>query len=159
MAEENAASTEEQQPQFMIQKIYTKDLSFETPNSPSIFREEWKPELDLQLSNEYNKMDDNNHEVTLILTVTAKLGEKTAFLIEVKQAGIFTMIGHPDEQMGPLVGSYCPNILFPFAREVVSDVVQKGGFPQIVLAPVNFDALYMNQMQRAQQAAQEQQTH
>ncbi len=159
MAEENAASTEEQQPQFMIQKIYTKDLSFETPNSPSIFREEWKPELDLQLSNEYNKMEDNNHEVTLILTVTAKLGEKTAFLIEVKQAGIFTMIGHPDEQMGPLVGSYCPNILFPFAREVVSDLVQKGGFPQIVLAPVNFDALYMSQMQRAQQAAQEQQKH
>lgn len=159
MAEENAASTEEQQPQFMIQKIYTKDLSFETPNSPSIFREEWKPELDLQLSNEYNKMEDNNHEVTLILTVTAKIGEKTAFLIEVKQAGIFTMIGHRDEQMGPLVGSYCPNILFPFAREVVSDLVQKGGFPQIVLAPVNFDALYMNQMQRAQQAAQEQQKH
>ncbi len=159
MAEENAAATEEQQPQFMIQKIYTKDLSFETPNSPSVFREEWKPELDLQLSNEYNKIDDNNHEVTLILTVTAKLGDKTAFLIEVKQAGIFTMVGHRDEQMGPLVGSYCPNILFPFAREVVSDVVQKGGFPQIVLAPVNFDALYMSQMQRAQEAAQEQQKH
>jgi preprotein translocase subunit SecB len=159
MAEENAEAIDEQQPQFMIQKIYTKDLSFETPNSPSVFREEWKPELDLQLSNEYIRIDENNHEVTLILTVTAKLGDKTAFLIEVKQAGIFTMTGHRDEQMGPLVGSYCPNILFPFAREVVSDVVQKGGFPQIVLAPVNFDALYMSQMQRAQQAAQAQQTH
>jgi len=152
MAEENAA-TEEQQARFVIQKIYTKDISFETPNSPEIFREEWKPELDLQLGNEYSRVDEDNHEITLTVTVTAKVGDKVAFLVEVKQAGIFSLTGYSDQEMGPLVGSYCPNTLFPFAREVVSDVVLKGGFPQLVLAPVNFDALYMKQMEQAQQQA------
>lgn len=160
MAEENGAATEEnQQPQFMIQKIYTKDISFETPNSPEIFREEWKPELDLQLANEYKQLDENNHEITLIATVTAKLGDKTAFLVEVKQAGIFSLVGYSKEEMGPLVGSYCPSALFPFAREVVSDIVLKGGFPQLVLAPVNFDALYMRQVEQAKEQAAQQQTH
>jgi len=152
MAEENAA-TEEQQARFVIQKIYTKDISFETPNSPEIFREEWKPELDLQLGNEYTRVDEDNHEITLTVTVTAKVGDKVAFLVEVKQSGIFSLTGYSDQEMGPLIGSYCPNTLFPFAREVVSDVVLKGGFPQLVLAPVNFDALYMSQMEKAQQQA------
>lgn len=159
MAEENAAAQNEQA-RFMIQKIYTKDMSFETPNSPVIFREEWKPDLDLQLTTEYNQIDETNHEITLVVTVTAKLGDKTAFLIEVKQAGIFSLIGYTQEEMGPLVGSYCPNTLFPFAREVISDVVAKGGFPQLILAPVNFDALYMNQLEKSkQQAAAPEQTH
>ena len=152
MAEENV-STEEQQARFVIQKIYTKDISFETPNSPEIFRDEWKPELDLQLSNEYVRVDDENHEITLVVTVTAKVGDKVAFLIEVKQAGIFSLTGYSDQEMGPLIGSYCPNTLFPFAREVISDVVLKGGFPQLVLAPVNFDALYMNQVEKNKKAA------
>ncbi len=151
MAEENG-STEEQQARFVIQKIYTKDISFETPNSPEIFRDEWKPELDLQLGNEYARIDDDNHEITLTVTVTAKVGDKVAFLIEVKQAGVFSLTGYSDQEMGPLVGSYCPNTLFPFAREVISDIVLKGGFPQLVLAPVNFDALYMNQIEQAKQA-------
>ncbi len=154
MAEENA-STEEQQARFVIQKIYTKDISFETPNTPEIFRDEWKPQLDLQLGNEYTRIDDDNHEITLTVTVTAKVDDKVAFLAEVKQAGIFSLTGYSDQEMGPLVGSYCPNTLFPFAREVISDIVLKGGFPQLVLAPVNFDALYMNQIEQAkQQAAQ-----
>ena len=152
MAEENA-STEEEQARFVIQKIYTKDISFETPNSPEIFREEWKPELDLQLGNDYVRIDDDNHEITLTVTVTAKVGDKIAFLAEVKQAGVFSLTGYSDQEMGPLVGSYCPNTLFPFAREVISDIVLKGGFPQLVLAPVNFDAVYMNQMEQAKQAA------
>lgn len=159
MAEENAAATEEQQARFMIQKIYTKDMSFETPNSPAIFREEWKPELDLQLSNEYVQLDENNHEITLVVTVTAKLGDKTGFLIEVKQAGIFGLIGYTDQELGPLIGSYCPSTLFPFAREVISDLVAKGGFPQLILAPVNFDALYANQLEQAQKAAAQEKTH
>jgi preprotein translocase subunit SecB len=160
MAEENgAAETEKAQPQFIIQKIYTKDISFETPNSPEIFREEWKPELDLQLTNEYKQLDDNNHDVTLVATVTAKLGDKTAFLIEVKQAGVFSLVGYSNEEMGPLIGNHCPNILFPYVREVISDLVLKGGFPQLVLAPVNFDALYMNQLEQAKQAAEQQTTH
>jgi preprotein translocase subunit SecB len=160
MAEENSAAVEEAaQPQFMIQKIYTKDISFETPSSPEVFREEWKPELDLQLTNEYKQLDDNNHDVTLVATVTAKLGDKTAFLIEVKQAGIFSLIGYSNEEMGPLIGNHCPNILFPYLREVISDIVIKGGFPQLVLAPVNFDALYMNQLEQAKQAAAKETTH
>jgi len=158
MAEENGAA-EQAQPQFIIQKIYTKDVSFETPNSPEVFREEWKPELDLQLTNEYKQLDDNNHDVTLVATVTAKLGDKTAFLIEVKQAGVFSLIGYGKDEMGPLIGNHCPNILFPYVREVISDLVLKGGFPQLVLAPVNFDALYMNQIEQAKQAAEQQTTH
>ena len=158
MAEEKAAA-EKQQPQFMIQKIYTKDISFETPSSPEIFREEWKPELDLQLTNEYKQLDDNNHDVTLVATVTAKLGDKTAFLIEVKQSGIFSLIGYSNEEIAPLIGNHCPTILFPYIREVISDIVLKGGFPQLVLAPVNFDALYMNQVEQAKQAAAKESTH
>ncbi|NOQ81976.1 MAG: protein-export chaperone SecB [Methylophaga sp.] len=157
MAEENA-STEEQQARFVIQKIYTKDISFETPNTPEIFREEWKPEIDLQLGNEYKRIDEDNHEITLTVTVTAKVGDKVAFLAEVKQAGIFSLTGYSDQEMGPLVGSYCPNTVFPFAREVISDVVIKGGFPQLVLAPVNFDALYMNQIEKNQAATAEKET-
>ena len=152
MAEENAASTEEQA-RFVIQKIYTKDISLETPNSPNIFREEWQPELDLQLGNLHNKIDDDTHEITLTVTATAKVNDKVAFLVEVKQAGVFTLTGYSDQEMGPLIGSYCPNTLFPFAREVISDLVLKAGFPQLVLSPVNFDALYMQQMEQAQQQA------
>jgi preprotein translocase subunit SecB len=162
MAEENASSTEEKQAaKFIIQKIYTKDVSFESPNSPDIFREEWKPQLDLQLGNEYRRIDEENHEIILSVTVTAKVGDKTAFLVEVKQAGIFSLTGYSDEEMGPLVGSYCPNTLFPFVREVVSDVVTKGGFPQLVLSPVNFDAMYMHQKEQAiaQAAAAAETTH
>ena len=149
MAEENASSEEKQAARFVIQKIYTKDVSFESPNSPDIFREEWKPKLDLQLGNEYRRIDEDNHEIILSVTVTATVGDKTAFLIEVKQAGIFSLTGYSDEEMGPLIGSYCPNTLFPFVREVVSDVVTKGGFPQLVLSPVNFDAMYMHQKEQA----------
>lgn len=162
MAEENAAATEEQKARFIIQKIYTKDISFESPNSPEMFREEWKPQLDLQLGNDYKRIDDENHEVVLSVTVTAKVNDKTAFIVEVKQAGIFTLTGYSNEEMGPLIGSYCPNTLFPFVREVVADLVTKGGFPQLVLSPVNFDALYLHRKEQAQQAAAEaqaQQTH
>ena len=149
MAEENASSEEKQAARFVIQKIYTKDVSFESPNSTDIFREEWKPKLDLQLGNEYRRIDEDNHEIILSVTVTATVGDKTAFLIEVKQAGIFSLTGYSDEEMGPFIGSYCPNTLFPFVREVVSDVVTKGGFPQLVLSPVNFDAMYMHQKEQA----------
>jgi preprotein translocase subunit SecB len=159
MAEENAATGEEQQkPRFVIQKIYTKDVSFESPNSPDVFREEWRPKLDLQLGNEYKRIDDDNHEVILSVTVTATVNDKVAFLVEVKQAGIFTLTGYNNDEMGPLLGSYCPNTLFPFVREVVSDLVTKGGFPQLVLSPVNFDAMYLHQKEQAQKQAQEAQS-
>ncbi|MCX4189723.1 protein-export chaperone SecB [Methylophaga sp. OBS3] len=162
MAEDNAAAQQEQQPRFIIQKIYTKDVSFETPNSPAVFREDWKPQLDLQLGNEYTQIDEDNHEIVLVVTVTAKVNDKVAFICEVKQAGIFSLIGYSKEEMGPLIGSYCPNTVFPFAREVVSDLVIKGGFPQLVLAPVNFDAVYkrkLDSMAEMHQKAQQEQTH
>jgi preprotein translocase subunit SecB len=156
MAEENlAAGGEQEKARFVIQKIYTQDVSFEAPYTPEIFREEWRPKLDLQLGNEYQRVDDDNHQVVLSVTVTAKVGDKTAFLVEVKQAGIFTLTGYTNDEMGPLLGSYCPATLFPFVREVVSDLVLKGGFPQLVLSPVNFDAMYMHQKEQAQKQAQE----
>lgn len=156
MAEENAAS-EQNKTRFIIQKIYTKDLSFETPNSPAIYQEEWNPKVDLQLGNEHAQLDDENHEVVLSVTVTAKVNDKIAFIAEVKQAGIFTLTGYNDQEMSQLVGNYCPNTLFPYAREAISDVVTKGGFPQLVLAPVNFDAVYRQRQEQARKQAAEQQ--
>lgn len=157
MAEDDSGqeiSEQNQQAQFIIQKIYIKDLSFETPNSPHIFTKEWKPELNLQLSNESQRIAENIYGVILSLTVTAKLNDQTAFLAEVQQAGIFTLSGYNDKDLEPLLGSYCPTILFPFAREVIADLVTKGGFPPLLLAPVNFDALYTQQAQQQRSLAE-----
>ncbi len=127
---------------FEIQKIYVKDVSFETPNSPKIFTEKWNPKTDVHIQTENNKLDKNIFEVCITVTVTANQDKTIAFLAEVKQAGIFLMQNFPKNQHGKLLGSYCPNILFPFAREVVAELIAKGGFPQLLLNPVNFDALY-----------------
>ena len=148
-----AAEAPAQEAQFKLQRIYCKDISFETPNSPSMFLGEWKPEMDLQLNTEMKKLDDDNYEVVLTVTVTVKSGGKTAFLAEVQQGGIFNIIGVPEEQMNPVIGITCPNILFPYAREAVSDLVNRGSFPQLLLAPVNFEAIYAQQAQ--QQAGSE----
>jgi preprotein translocase subunit SecB len=141
---------------FVIQKIYVKDVSFETPNSPQVFMEKWEPEVSLQINNSAAVLSEGVHEVTLAVTVTAKLTGKVAYLIEVQQAGIFNATGFSASDMGAILGSYCPNILFPFVREVISDVVTKGGFPQLLLAPVNFDALYA---QHVQQSSSQQVAH
>ena len=139
---------------FKLQRIYCKDISFETPNSPSMFLGEWKPEMDLQLNTEMQKLDDDNFEVVLTVTVTVKSGGKTAFLAEVQQGGIFNIVGVPDDQMNAVIGITCPNILFPYARETVSDLVNRGSFPQLLLAPVNFEAIFAQQ-QAQQQAGSE----
>lgn len=139
--------------QFAIQKIYTKDLSFETPNSPSIFTQKWEPGVDFNLGTHVTPLENALFEVSLTVTITVKCGETTAYLVEVNQAGIFTLIGFNDQEMGPMVGSFCPNILFPYAREAISDLVTRGGFPQLLLAPVNFDALYAQHLQQLQQQA------
>lgn len=141
--------------QFAIQKIYVKDVSFETPNSPDIFREKWEPEVEFNLSSSATPLaEENLFEVALTVTVTVKLGDKTAYLVEVAQAGIFAIQGFAQEEMGPLLGIYCPNVLFPYAREVVSDLSLKGGFMPMVLPPVNFEAIYAQKMQQeAQQQA------
>ncbi|MCK4834646.1 MAG: protein-export chaperone SecB [Gammaproteobacteria bacterium] len=145
----------EENQQFAIQKIYLKDVSFESPNSPQTFTNgDWQPQINVQINSSNQAIADDTYEVVLELTVTAKHDEKTAFLAEVKQAGIFSISGFPEESLGGMIGAYCPETLFPFAREAVSELVSKGGFPQLLLAPVNFNALYTQQMQ--QQAASEQ---
>jgi len=136
--------------QFSIQKIYTKDLSFETPNSPKIFTEKWEPTVEFNLGTNVTELEATLYEIAITITITVKSGSTTAYLVEVIQAGIFSLIGFMDQEIGPMVGSFCPNILFPYAREAVSDLVAKGGFPQLLLAPVNFDALYAQHLQQLQ---------
>lgn len=139
--------------QFGLERLFVKDLSFEVPNS-KVFLGEWKPEMDVQLNTETTRLDDTHYEVAVTVTVTAKNDNATAFVAEVKQAGIFLISGVPEEQLTQLVGAYCPNILFPYVRETISDLVGRGSFPQLLLAPVNFDALFAQaQQQRAQQQA------
>jgi len=145
--------------QFMIQKIYLKDVSVETPNTPAIFQEQWEPDVSLQLGNNTTALGQGVHEVVLSLTVTAKLGDKTAYLVEIQQAGIFTITGYDEASTGTLLGSVCPGILFPYGREAISDLVTKAGFPQLVLAPVNFDALYQQHLQQQGQAEPAEVTH
>lgn len=135
-------------PQFEIQRIFVKDISFESPNTPHTFIEEWKPEVTLNLETKSNRVQDNLHEVVLSITATVNSNKKTAFLIEVHQAGVFMISGLPSDQLHQMLGSFCPNILFPYAREVVSDIVVRGGFPQLILAPVNFDALYNQHLEQ-----------
>ena len=139
--------------QFAVQKIYIKDMSFEAPNSPEVFTEgQWQPEVNVQINTEGRTLAENTHEVTLTITVTAKQDNKTAFLVEVKQAGVFVMVNFEEEQLKGMLGAYCPEMLFPFVREEVANLVAKGGFPQLLLSPVNFNALYMqHQEQQAQQ--------
>lgn len=138
-------------PQFNIQRIFTKNISFETPNSPAIFGLTWKPEVQMDIDTKSQKIDDNNFEVVLSITVTAKVEDKTAFLVEVEQAGIFTITHLPEQQMAHTIGSMCPNILFPYAREAISNLVNRGTFPPLNLAPVNFDALFASYMQQVSQ--------
>jgi len=161
MTEENNQAPVGDGPHFGIVRIYLKDVSFETPNSPEVFRQDFKPEVNLQLNTAVNQLDGDLFEVVLNVTVTSKQGDKTGFLVEVQQAGIFELKGYDEAQKGSVLGAYCPNTLYPFAREAISDLVLKGGFPQLLLSPINFDALYaqkMNQVQ-APTAASEQATH
>ena len=149
----NGQAHEDEQ-QFAIQRLYVKDLSVECPNSPEIFLENWEPDLNLDLDVDGSKtLEEGIREVVLTVTVTVKVNQKTAFLVEVKQAGIFTVAGFDEEQLSHLVGSFCPNILYPYAREVITDAVVKAGFPQLYLAPVNFDALYEQQQSGQSDAA------
>ena len=131
------------QPQFALQRIYLKDSSFEVPGAPRVFLQTWSPEVSIELSTAHERLEDGSHyEVTLGLTVTAKNEGQVAFLVEVKQAGIFQAQGFAEAELGPLLNAYCPNLLFPYAREAISDIVGKGSFPQLLLQPINFDAVY-----------------
>ena len=141
-------STETKQ-QFAIKKLYVKDVSFESPTSPKSFSyQKWEPKIDLNLSNKQIHIDADIYEAVLSITATVSIEDETAFLIEVHQAGLFQISGFEDEQKSYLLGSQCMNILFPYAREVISNMSVRGGFPSLVMAPVNFDALYQQHLQQ-----------
>ena len=145
------AESSEPTQQFAIQKLYIKDVSFESPASPRSFSfKKWNPKIDLNLSNEQKNIDGDIYEVVLKITATVSLEEETAFLIEVQQAGLFQISGFDDDQQKYLVNSQCLNILFPYAREAISDLSVRGGFPPLILAPVSFDALYQQHLQQQQ---------
>jgi len=158
MSDENQVTegTQEAQaePQFAIQRVYTKDVSFETPNSPAIFQTDWKPEIKLDLDTRSNKLGENTFEVVLAVTVTATVEGQTAFLAEVQQAGIFTIGNLPEAQLAHTIGAFCPATLFPYAREAIASLVNRGSFPQFNLAPVNFEALFASYVQQRQADAQ-----
>jgi len=147
-------SEQEAQPEFNIQRVYVKDISFECPNSPEIFKKEWAPEVSMDIDTQSKKLEEGVFEVTLSLTATAKIGEEVAFLCEVKQAGIFSVSQLEGAQLAHCLNAFCPNILFPYAREAVSNLVTRGTFPQLNLAPVNFDALFQQAMQKQQAEAE-----
>lgn len=134
-------------PQLALERIYVKDMSLEVPGA-DVFTREWQPELDINLSSAAEKLDDDHYQVILTVNVTANNGGETAFIAEVHQAGIFMLQNIPEEQLGAILGAYCPNVLFPYAREVVSDIVTRGSFPQLLLAPVNFDQAYQQTLEQ-----------
>lgn len=142
-----------------IAKIYLKDFSYESPQAPQVFTtKEWSPKTNLNLRSSHTALDNNHHEVVLTLTIEAQENEKTVFLVEMHQAGLFEIVGYEGEEFGAIIGSYCPNILFPYARESIAGIIQKGGFPEFVLQPINFDALYLQSRQQ-QAAAASPETH
>lgn len=149
-----AESANANEQQFAIQKIYLKDSSLETPGSPEVFTQSDRPEARVELNTRRSHVRDNLYEVVVTATVTATMGEKTAYLCEVHQAGIFSVSGFDEATADQLLGAYCPGVLFPYAREAITDLTAKAGFPPMTLSPVNFDALYARQRQQAAQAAQ-----
>lgn len=154
--------SEEQQVQrqFLVQRIYTKDISFEAPNTPQLFQENWSPEIKVGLGSEVNKVNEELLELVLKVSVEAKHEDKTVFLVEIQQAGLFAIQGFSEQEADALMGVAAPNVLFPYAREVVSDLVTRGSFPQFVLQPVNFEAIYAQQRQaKATQAADSNTAH
>jgi len=151
MAEEQAA---QQQQQFTVQRIYTKDLSFESPSTPAVFKKQWQPKVTVELNTKSEAIDaQGNFEVVLSITITANIEDETAFLIEVQQAGIFLVRGFEGEDLRRILGTAAPNVLFPYARETIDTVCVKGAFPAIMLAPVNFDAVYQQALGQSQAAA------
>lgn len=144
------SETEAPSKQIIIQKLYIKDASFESPNTPSVFKGgEWNPKTDLNLSSSHVPFEDDTHEVVLTITVEAKDEDSVIFLVELKQAGLFQISGYEDDELETIIGIFCPNTLFPYARESIANIIAKGGFPEFLLQPINFDALYNESKKRA----------
>jgi preprotein translocase subunit SecB len=154
MSENDQAAQQQSNPQFAVQRLFLKDVSLETPNSPQVFTKQWKPEINLEMNTTTNALSADHFEVVLTLTVTAKNEGETAFLVEVHQAGIFLVSGMGEREQAHALGAFCPNVLFPYAREAVDNMVTKASFPPLMLAPVNFDALFAQKLQRAAAEAQ-----
>jgi len=145
-----AAEDQQQQAQFQLQKLYMKDVSFELPNAPQIFQDDGQVEIKMNLAQRVEVLAEGVHEVVLTVTVTANLAEKTAYLVEVQQAGIFAISGLNEQATHAAVNTLCPHTLFPYARRAITDLVADGGFPPLVLQPINFDQIYAQRMQEAQ---------
>lgn len=165
MTSPNETTTNTTQKTLVLQRFYLKDASFEVPHGPTIFQGQWDPHFDVQINSNAQKLADDAYEVVLDVTVTARQGEQkktedgtVAFIVEIKQAGIFTITGLSDDELRMALGTHCPTNLFPYAREAISDLVTKGSFPQFLLAPINFDAAYQQHVQQVQQAAKEAKT-
>jgi preprotein translocase subunit SecB len=135
--------------QVMLQRIYMKDCSFESPHAPAVFASQFNPEVKVNMRSDTNKLGDDVFEVVLTITIEAQAESRSVFLVEVHQAGLFTIRGFTEQELGAVLGSYCPNILFPYGREAVSDLVQKGSMPTLLLQPVNFEAIYMQSVSQA----------
>lgn len=152
------ANGQDGQPQLVMQKIYVKDVSFEAPNAPQIFQdldEKDQPQVQLNLGQKATDLGNNMYEVVLSLTLTCTVGSRTAYLAEVEQAGLFGIAGFNEMDHAGIIGSYCPNLLFPYARQVISSLVLEGGFPPFLLQPINFEALYAEQVRRRMDQAQQ----
>lgn len=164
MTEENNHDTEQEnsqqaaERQFVVQKIYIKDVSFEAPNMPELFNQEYKPEVKMELNSKSRPLDNDHYEVVLNVTLSAKLEKKTAFLAEVEQAGLFLVKGFSDQQRHQLLGAAAPESLYPYVRETVASLIGKSGFPAIQLAPINFMGLYMERVNQQQQEKLKQQS-
>ena len=152
MAEQNNGAAGAEQAQFTIQKIYVKDVSFEVPGAPQIFNEPGQPQLELNLNQKVARAADTVFEVVLGITLTCKVGEKTVYLAEVEQAGLFGLAGFDERTLDMMLGTYCPNVLFPYARQAVGDLIAQGGFPPFYLQPINFEQLYAEGLRRRAEA-------
>lgn len=148
------ADEQNSQQQFAVQRIYLKDLSFEAPMGAGAFRKQWKPAVNQELNTKTNKVEDGLYEVILTLTITVKIEEETAFLVEVHQGGLFAVNGIEGQGLAQVLNTVCPNILFPYAREAIDNVVTKGSFPALMLPPINFDALFAQALAQAKQKAE-----
>jgi len=138
-------------PAFTVEKIYVKDVSFESPNAPTIFNDQVQPELQLNLNQQVQRLGENAFEVVLAVTLTCQAGERTAYVAEVKQAGVFGLVGLDPQSIDVLLGTQCPNILFPYVRSLVSELIQAGGFPPFFLQPINFEGLYAETLRQRQE--------
>mgnify|MGYP002777407492 CR=1 FL=1 len=147
----NGNGSADQGPQLQVQKIYVKDASFEAPTAPHIFQEQGQQRIELNLNQKAQQLAPSVYEIVLTVTVTCKVGEKTAFLVEVQQAGIFGLSGFDAQQLDLVIGTYCPNIIFPYARHAISTLIEQGGFPPFLLQPINFEQIYAENLRRKQQ--------